>query len=109
LFLKNYPGLGREVFVLPLTPFNYPLIYYFTYHKLPLSYLAHFSDIAKLLKKEGRIILVIDKSRPLVRFFKKMKQEGFDIKKYQINYQLKLIKSFEEVNLFLFEPKKPAK
>jgi len=107
LFLRNY--LKPEKRILAFAPFNFPLKYYFAYHKLPLSYFAHFSNLGKLLERGEKIILIVEKNRPLLASFdNKMRKKGLNPKKYEKKYQFKLIKSFEEVNLFLLEPKRPA-
>lgn len=93
LFLKSY--LKQKDKILAVSPTYYPLLYYFEYHNLPTH---HFYS----LPKNQTLIAPWIKNLPLSEFTKRIQNRGFNPQ----DYHFKLLKSFEESNLFLLKPKR---
>ncbi len=92
LYIKS--RLKPEDKILVYCPIDHVLFYYFKYYNQPLS---HFFS----LRKNQAMLVPWRKIEPLGNLEARLKKRGFNIQ----DYQIKLIKGFEESNLFLLEPK----
>lgn len=92
LFFKNY--LKPKDKILVYCPIDHVLFYYFKYHNQPLS---HFFS----LRKNQAIYVPWRKIEPIGNLEARLKKRGLNLQ----DYRVKLIKSFEESDLFLLEPK----